>query len=185
MTGHPASTVRALGAPAALDLRSALGSFTTGVTVVTSSTGDGEHHATTANSFTSVSLDPPLVLVCLGNESRGLSSILRGDAFAVNVLSRAQEHLSAYFADPTRPAGPAALARVDYSLDANGCPRLEDSLASFACRVHAVHPGGDHAIVVGEVVDLVARPHDEPLVFHAGGYRRLAAASRLPRQWAS
>ena len=96
-------------------------------------------------SFTSVSLEPRLVLVCLSGASRTLAALLEAGVFSVNVLTECQEEVARRFADPCRPAGSGAFAGIPFTFDAQGCPRLDDSLASFACRVHAVHDGGDHA----------------------------------------
>jgi flavin reductase (DIM6/NTAB) family NADH-FMN oxidoreductase RutF len=147
--------------------------FATGVTVVSTTTPDGRLHAMTANSFTSVSLDPTLVLVCLSRPSRGLDSVLQAGVFSVNVLSEVQAGLSRRFADRRRATG-AGFAGTGFTLDVHGCPQFDDSLASFACRVHAVHPGGDHAILVGEVDAFAVGDVAEPLVFHGGRYRSLA-----------
>lgn len=181
MTGPGASEPDVRGARA---FRSALGMFATGVTVVSTLTRDG-FHATTANSFTSLSLDPRLVLVCLSRAGRTRSAILEAGVFSVNVLSEDQEHLSRHFADRHRSAGRDAFAGIRFSLDRHGCPRLDRSLASFACRVVAVHEGGDHAIVVGEVAGFVTNPGTGPLVFHEGGYRTLFAAPDCFEQVAS
>jgi len=155
--------------------RSALGMFATGVTVVATLNRDG-FHAATANSFTSLSLDPRLVLVCLNTASRTLSAILEAGVFSVSVLGEDQEDVSRQFADRHRPAGWDAFAGTRFSLDGHGCPRLDKSLASFACRVHAAHEGGDHVIVVGEVAGMTVKPGTAPLVFHDGGYRTLFGA---------
>jgi flavin reductase (DIM6/NTAB) family NADH-FMN oxidoreductase RutF len=167
------------------EFRAALGTFATGVTVVATTTPDGEHHATTANSFTSVSLDPMLVLVCLGAGGRGLEAIRAAEVFSVNVLAEPQEDLSRRFADRHRPPGTAGFAGTRFALDRLGCPRLGDSLATFSCRVHTVHPAGDHAIVVGEVAGLTVAPGAEPLVFHGGRYRALAPEAGIADRWAS
>jgi 3-hydroxy-9,10-secoandrosta-1,3,5(10)-triene-9,17-dione monooxygenase reductase component len=165
------------------EFRSALGMFATGVTVVATLTRDG-FHATTANSFTSLSLDPRLVLVCLNTASRTLSAIAETGVFSVSVLSEFQEDVSQRFADRDRPAGTEAFRGIRISLDGHGCPRLDESLASFGCKVHALHEGGDHVIVVGEVVEMSVRSAGDPLVFHEGAYRRLLARDYLD-QWAS
>ena len=161
-----------------------MGTFATGVTVVGTVTRAG-FSATTANSFTSLSLAPPLVLVCLSTSSRTLTAILKATVFSVSVLSEDQEDVSRRFADRHRESGWEAFAGTRYSLDRHGCPRLDESLASFACRVHALHQGGDHAIVVGEVGGMLVRPGPNPLVFHDGGYRRLLDPPGHLRQLAS
>jgi flavin reductase len=150
--------------------REAMGSFPTGVTVVTVASDEGNIHGITVNSFSSVSLDPMLVLICLKRTSRGLDLIERGGAFAVNVLSAGQHDLARRFANRHRPAGPAMFDGVPYKPGVTGCPFLVDATASFDCRLRRSHPAGDHLIVLGEVVALVHRPQLEPLIFHAGTY---------------
>lgn len=169
MAGHAllASTVD-VGA-----FRQAMGSFPTGVTVVTVASDDGNMHGMTVNSFSSVSLDPMLVLVCLNETSRALDLIERAGAFVVNVLSAGQQDVSRWFADRHRPAGPTMFDRVPFEPGVTGCPVLADTTASFDCRLRQSHPAGDHLIVLGEVLALVHRPQLEPLLFHAGTYKSL------------
>ena len=164
--------------------REAMGSFPTGVTVVTVASGDGHIHGITVNSFSSVSLDPMLVLICLKKTSRGLGLIERAGAFAVNVLSAGQHDLARRFANRQRPVGPAMFDGVPFEPGVTGCPVLVDASASFDCRLRRSHPAGDHLIVLGEVVALVHRPQLEPLIFHAGTYgagRRSPAVDSLDR----
>jgi flavin reductase len=163
----PASTVDVSA------FRQAMGSFPTGVTVVTMASDDGSMHGLTVNSFTSVSLDPMLVLVCLDQASRGAGLIERAGAFVVNVLSAGQQDVSRRFADRRRPAGSAMFDGVPFEPGATGCPVLADTTASFDCRLRQSHRAGDHLIVLGEVVALVHRPQLEPMIFHAGTYRSL------------
>ena len=155
--------------------RQAMGEFPTGVTVVTVASGDGAMHGTTVNSFSSVSLDPMLVLVCLNEKSCGLRLIERAGAFAVNVLSAGQQDVSCRFASRNRPAGPAMFDGVPFEPGVTGCPVLAGATASFDCRLWQSHRAGDHLIVLGEVVALVHRPHLEPLIFHARTYKSLEA----------
>ena len=162
--GQPAADVTAY--------RAAMGSFPTGVTVVTVA-ADGTMHGMTVNSFSSVSLDPMLVLVCLNATSRGLGLIELAGAFVVNVLSAGQQDISRWFADRHRPVGSAMFAGVPFDPGVTGCPVLADASASFECRLRQSHRAGDHLIVLGEVVALVHRPQLEPLVFHAGTYKSL------------
>ncbi|WP_459984860.1 flavin reductase family protein [Nocardioides sp. AN3] len=152
--------------------------FATGVTVV-STASRGGFHATTANSFTSVSLSPQLVLVCLTTGSRTLTAIGSSGFFAVSVLSSAQEDLSSHFASRGRPHGSAGLAGTRFTLDRHGCPRFTGSTASFACRVHDVLPGGDHVIVLGEVAAYTSQPGADPLLFHDGRYARIQPEAAL------
>jgi flavin reductase len=158
--------------------RQAMGSFPTGVTVVTVASDDGNMHGVTVNSFSSVSLDPMLVMVCLTETSRGVGLIERAGAFVVNVLSAGQQDLSRWFADRHRPVGSAMFDGVPFEPGATGCPVLADAAASFDCRLRQSHSAGDHLIVLGEVVALVHRPHLEPLLFHSGTYKSLEHESR-------
>jgi len=153
--------------------RRAMGSFPTGVTVVTVASGDGDMHGITVNSFSSVSLDPMLVLVCLNETSPGIGLIERARAFAVNVLSAGQQDVSRWFANRYRPAGATMFDGLPFEPGVTGCPVLAGSAASFDCRLRQSHRAGDHLIVLGEVVALVHRPQLEPLIFHAGSYRSL------------
>ena len=158
--------------------RQAMGSFPTGVTVVTVACDDGDMHGMTVNSFSSVSLDPMLVLVCLGETSRGVGLIERAEAFVVNVLSAGQQDVSRWFANRDRPAGSAMFDGVPFKPGVTGCPVLVGATASFDCQLRQSHRAGDHLIVLGEVVALVHRSQLEPLVFHAGTYKSLEHESR-------
>jgi flavin reductase len=153
--------------------RRAMGSFPTGVTVVTVASDDGSMHGITVNSFSSVSLDPTLVLVCLNQTSPGVGLIQRAGAFAVNVLSAGQQDISRWFANRYRPAGSTMFDGVPSEPGVTGCPVLADATASFDCRLRQSHRAGDHLIVLGEVVALAHRPQLEPLIFHAGSYKSL------------
>ena len=161
--------------------RGAMASFATGVTVVTVRSSDGDLHGMTVNSFSSVSLDPTLVMVCLAESSRGLELIEDAGVFSVNVLSHSQESVSRWFADRHRPADSTMFTGVAIELGATGCPTLREAAAAFDCRVHRLAPAGDHVIVIGEVVSLTHRTELEPLVFHAGGYRSLSAPASAGR----
>jgi flavin reductase (DIM6/NTAB) family NADH-FMN oxidoreductase RutF len=150
-------------------LRSSFGLFATGVTVV-SVRMKGEAHAMTANSFTSVSLDPPLILLCVGSATK-IASLMEGEGtFVVNILSRAQQDLSTYFAGGWRGQDPPP-----YRLQAwkDGI-RLAEAMAAFRCRTVAMHEAGDHFIVVGQVEE-IDRDEDvrEPLLFFGGRYGAL------------
>jgi flavin reductase len=166
-------TLQDLGPADVTAFRKAMGSFPTGVTVVTMAGSDGSMHGITVNSFSSVSLDPMLVLVCLEQTSRGLGLIERAGAFVVNVLSAGQQHVSRWFADRHRPEGSMMFDGVPCEPGLTGGPVLTDAAASFDCRLRQSHRAGDHLIVLGEVVSLVHRPQLEPLIFHAGAYKSL------------
>jgi flavin reductase (DIM6/NTAB) family NADH-FMN oxidoreductase RutF len=151
----------------ARELRDAFGAFATGVTVVTAVRPDGEPVGTTANSFTSVSLDPPLVLWCLSNQSTSLTAFTPGSPFAVHVLGHEQHDLAIHF---------ARRWREKFDIDPHWRrepepPHIADALCRFVCRVHSILPGGDHRIIVGEVVSFAQR-NGAPLVFHAGRFGR-------------
>jgi flavin reductase (DIM6/NTAB) family NADH-FMN oxidoreductase RutF len=152
----------------AADLRHAMGHFATGVTVVTSVGPDATPVGTTANAVTSLSLDPPLVLVCFDRSSLTLRAVLAHGAFAVNVLAAPQRHLSANFA---RRGLAAAWEEVLHRRGPTGSPRLAGVLAAVECTVEHCMPGGDHEIVVGRVREVESRDDEAaPLVFWRGGY---------------
>jgi len=168
---------RAASTVAVSAFRRAMGSFPTGVTIVTVACDDGTMHGVTVNSFSSVSLDPMLVLVCLNGTSRAVDLIEGAGAFVVNVLSVAQQDVSRWFANQHRPPGPAMFDGVPLEPGVTGCPILADAAASFDCRLRQSYHAGDHLIVLGEVVTLIHRPQLEPLIFHAGTYKSLAQES--------
>ncbi len=148
-----------------LELRRALGTFATGVTVVTTVDRDGAPRGFTANSFTSVSLDPPLILVCLAKKAASYPVFSDADSFAVNILSEDQKPVSAAFASPTGDR----FASVAWSGRATGCPVFEDVVAWLDCRTHEVVDGGDHGIFIGRVVDYDYTA-SSPLGFCRGAY---------------
>ena len=150
-------------------LRDALGSFATGVTVVTCFDEQGEPFGLTANSFTSVSLDPPLLLVCVHKHANCATALTGAEHFAVNVLQTGQQPASIRFS--TRHDD--RFGPNDWSPGELGAPVLTESMAVFECRSHAVHEGGDHHILVGEVIKASFDPSLDPLLFFRGKYRRL------------
>jgi flavin reductase (DIM6/NTAB) family NADH-FMN oxidoreductase RutF len=154
--------------------RQVLGSFATGVTVVTTR---GEEHAygMTANAFSSVSLDPPLVLVCGRKASEGSEYIERNGLFAINILAAHQEPLSRYFASKDRPRGRDAFRDVPHRIAVSGAPILDGTVAFLDCSLHAAHDAGDHRIFIGEVLAIETDPDAKPLLFHGGGYRFLGS----------
>jgi flavin reductase (DIM6/NTAB) family NADH-FMN oxidoreductase RutF len=152
------------------ELRRVLGHFATGVTVVTARAG-GEPVGMVANSFTSVSLEPPLVLFCAGVDSETWPRIRAAESFCVNVLGHRQRELAVSFArkGTDRYEGVELVERED------GPPRLAGAIAHIDCRIWAEYPGGDHTIVVGEVRELAVAEEDavaleEPLIFYRGGF---------------
>jgi flavin reductase (DIM6/NTAB) family NADH-FMN oxidoreductase RutF len=158
----------------ATDFREAMGHFATGVTVVTSVGADGRPVGTTANAVSSLSLDPPLVLVCFDRASLTLAAIRNHGAFVVNMLAARQRQLSANFA---RAGLAAAWDGVGHRPGITGSPRLHGVLAAVECTVEYRLPGGDHEIIVGRVRDVeTAEEGTAPLVYWRGGYTALPAA---------
>lgn len=157
------------------ELRKAIGHFATGVTVVTSLTPDGRPIGSTANALSSVSLDPPLVLVCLREESETLYALLGHEQFAINVLGHSQLELAERFAGR---ANGHTWGRVAYRRGVHGAPLLEGAVATLECTLHDIADGGDHRIVIGRVSE-VRHPEAPvvPLVFYRGAYAGLADPS--------
>jgi flavin reductase (DIM6/NTAB) family NADH-FMN oxidoreductase RutF len=159
-----------------LQFRSALGTFATGVTVITTRGPRGELVGNTANSFNAVSLDPPLILWSLGKSALSFKAYLSTDHFAVNVLREGQEELSARFA---RQLGDK-WEGLEYETWETGCPILPNVLAVFECKTAYTYQGGDHVIFVGEVLKYDFDPHGKPLVFWRGGYCQVGDAGTTP-----
>lgn len=157
------------------EFRSALGAFATGVTVITTR-GPDHVYGMTANAFSSLSLDPPLVLTCVISATEGERNIRANGIFAVNVLSDRQEPISRYFASKDRPRGLGAFAEVPFQEAVTGAPILTGIAAYLDCRVADAHDAGDHVIFIGEVLDLGVYPDARPLLFHGGRYASLAEA---------
>jgi 3-hydroxy-9,10-secoandrosta-1,3,5(10)-triene-9,17-dione monooxygenase reductase component len=147
--------------------RRVLGQFATGVTIVTASDGD-EPAGVAANSFTSVSMDPPLVLFCVGRTSSTWPRIERAHKFAVNILGDHQEELSRLFATK----GADRFAATEWHIGVGGSPVLDECIAYLDCEFWAEYDGGDHIIVVGRVLDLGVTHDAGPLVFYQGQYGR-------------
>ena len=150
-------------------LRDALGCFATGVTVVTCLTQAGTPTGLTVNSFTSVSLDPPLLLVCLAKPAASAAALIAAPCFAVNVLQTGQQPASIRFA--TRDED--RFGTTPWSCGEAGAPILAQSLGVFECERYAVYDGGDHHILVGEVVKASFDASLDPLLYFRGRYRRL------------
>jgi len=147
------------------DFRNALGQFATGVTIVTTRTSGGEPIGLTANSFSSVSLSPPLVLWSLSLRSPNLPNFLQATHFAINVLARDQIALSQRFSKPI----PNKFEGVDCTDSANGMPLLNGMAAHFECRTEARHYSGDHVIFIGHVLKYSHADRDA-LGYHRGRY---------------
>ena len=150
--------------------RDVLGRYAAAITVVTT-TDDGRPAGLTCQSFTSVSLDPPLVAFLPMRRSRAFSSIRRTGTFCVNFLSSRQAALSDRMASGTDHK----FAGVEWQPSrATGSPLLEGIVGHVDCSVHAIHEAGDHYLVIGSVVDLAVGDEDDPLVYYRGAYRDLA-----------
>lgn len=163
------------GALSKRDLRDAFGTFATGVTVVTAIRPDGEPVGITANSFTSVSLEPALLLWCLAAASTSAVAFSIGAPFAVHVLSHEQMDLALHFAQR---------AREKFHIDPHWRshphpPRLSEALCRFDCRVHARHAAGDHIVIVGQVLGF-SRQEGAPLVFARGRFGSFRADRGTP-----
>jgi flavin reductase (DIM6/NTAB) family NADH-FMN oxidoreductase RutF len=149
--------------------RDALGMFATGIAVVTARGPSGDPVGLTVNSFSSVSLDPPLVLWCLSLYSPTLAAFERCTHYAINVLAVEQDGLSQHFAS----SAPDRFAGIEWTGGLGGAPLIPGCCAAFECRNEVRHPGGDHLIFVGQV-ERFARHEREGLLYFRGGYRRLA-----------
>lgn len=155
------------------EFRKALGAFATGVTVITVDQG-GEVHGMTANAFSSVSLDPLLVLVCVDHRARTHAHLHEKKRFGINVLAENQRAISEYYARSTETHQHAEEAGAHFDRTQHGTPVLHGALAYLECRLHSAQPAGDHTIFIGEVEDVVVR-EGEPLLFFRGGYRKIGA----------
>lgn len=156
------------------EFRKAVGAFPTGVTVITTQGDDGHPYGMTANAFSSVSLDPPLVLVCVISGTEGHSTIERNGVFAVNILGAEQGPISRFFASRDRPRGKAAFVDVPHTTVSTGSPILDGVAAYLDCRLAALHGAGDHVIFIGEVLALGVDPGGASLLYHAGRYSRVS-----------
>jgi flavin reductase (DIM6/NTAB) family NADH-FMN oxidoreductase RutF len=158
------------------EFRKALGSFATGVTVITVDY-EGEVHGMTANAFTSVSLDPMLVLVCVDHRARTHTHLHTKKRFGVNVLAESQRAISEYYALATQTHQDAEReAGAQFDRTAHGTPVLHGALAYLECRLRTAEDAGDHTIFIAEVEDVVVRDGD-PLLFFRGEYRAIGAGS--------
>lgn len=155
------------------DFRRAMGRWATGVAVLTSRLG-GHDLGMTANSLTSVSLDPMLVLVCLENDSRFQEVVVEAGVWGVSILAAEQRAAASWFATRGRPAAEQMAQFAHHRGEATGVVLLEGALAHLECRNHAVLPAGDHTILVGEVVSAALPDVIGPaLTYYRGGYGRL------------
>jgi flavin reductase (DIM6/NTAB) family NADH-FMN oxidoreductase RutF len=150
------------------EFRQALGQFASGVTVITTQ-HHGQLHGTTASSFCSLSLKPPLVLVCLDLSSAIHDLIIESQMFGVNILAEHAETISRHFARRV----PDKFSTIAYSLGQAGIPLLEDTLTQLECHLVARYPGGDHSIFIGEVVSINTQPQYQPLLYFRSRYNQL------------
>jgi flavin reductase (DIM6/NTAB) family NADH-FMN oxidoreductase RutF len=148
--------------------RTAMGKFATGVTVIATDV-DGDVHGMTANAFMSVSLDPKLVVISIGEKARILEKIKQSQTFSVNILAADQQELSMIFAGQLKEHREVEFDRLD------GKPVLNGAVAQIACEVSAEYLEGDHTLFIGRVTDIHLEDA-EPLIFYSGRYRALAEA---------
>lgn len=172
--GRPEGVPAETGGIDAQAFRGALGCFATGITIVTAVSPSGELLGVTANSFNSVSLDPPLVLFSLHRAAYSLGAFAEGGHFAVNILREEQQELSIRFA---RALGDKWQG-IDYEVWSTGAPILSGCLASFECRTRALYDGGDHVIFLGEVLRLRSSSEGRPLLYFRGRYGGIASPER-------
>jgi len=155
-----------------MEFRRALGCFATGVTVITATDDAGNPRGLTANAFSSLSLEPTLILVCVDHRSDTFPVISRASAFAVNILGEDQREVSQRFAGK----GEDKFAGVPYRAGGTGAPVIEGALAVIECKVESAHEAGDHTIFVGNVQHIEHGP-GKPLLFFRGNYASLPEAA--------
>ncbi len=155
----------------AAEFRAACGLFASGVTIVTRRLPDGSPYGMTVSSFTSVSLDPPLVLACIDRNARFLQDLDADQAFAVNVLREHQQHLAARFADRNEDD---RFAGIEWTPGWRDVPLVGGVVVTFACSLYQKVPSGDHLILIGEVHD-IQRHKGGPLIWCDRGYHHLPA----------
>lgn len=161
------------------EFRKALGQFATGVAVITASDRAGAAIGMTMSSFNSVSLDPPLILFSVDRGAMSLPATLEAEGYAVNLLSRSQEHLSNQFAKALSDKWQA----VAHSLGHAQAPLIHGALAHFECEPYAHYDGGDHVIFVGRVLRFSTQPEEQPLIFFRGKYNSLRTETESEPQW--
>jgi len=149
-------------------LRQVMGHFATGVTIITTFNKDGQMHGLTANAFTSVSLEPPLLLISVDKKAESYPAFEESKVFTVNILADEQEGLSRKFA----VSGGNKFEGVAYRKGGNGAAILDGTLAHIECTLYAVYEGGDHTLYLGEIQEAEVR-EGKPLVFYRGGYRAI------------
>jgi flavin reductase (DIM6/NTAB) family NADH-FMN oxidoreductase RutF len=156
----------------AREFRNAMGCFATGVTIITTVDAKGELFGVTANSFSSLSLDPPLALFCLDLKAMSLDAFNSATHFNINILADSQQELSTHFAK----SGTDKWTGMNYELSESGCPVLPGCVSMLECRKRDMHEGGDHVIIVGEVENFSNESDGkQPLLFYRGQYKGLSA----------
>ncbi|MDO8433248.1 MAG: flavin reductase family protein [Candidatus Binatus sp.] len=151
------------------ELRRIMGHFATGVTIITSVRSSGELHGLTANAFTSVSLVPPLLLICVDKKAESYPCFSETRVFTVNILSSDQEALSRKFS----VSGGNKFEGVSYRIGANGAPILDGTLAYIECAVSQEVDAGDHTLYLGDIQQAETPHEGKPLLFFRGGYREM------------
>jgi len=155
------------------ELRRVMGHFATGVAVITTHAADGEYYGLTANALSSLSLVPPLLLVCIDKKAESYRCFDESKVFNANILGADQEDISRRFASNSM-SGAKKFEGTSYRIGANGAPILTGVLAYLECRVTAAFDGGDHTIYVGEI-EQADSIEGEPLLFFRGGYRSIGS----------
>jgi flavin reductase (DIM6/NTAB) family NADH-FMN oxidoreductase RutF len=151
------------------EFRRALGHFAAGVTVVTAKLADGQAVGITVTAFSSLSLEPPLALICIDRRARIHDHLQVGSAFAVNLLGQDQEFVSRRFAS----SEPDQFREIGYREGTSGSPLIAGAIATVECRITELLPGGDHTIIVG-TVEATTVAEGKPLLYFRGGYAQLA-----------
>lgn len=154
------------------EFRHVLGHFATGVTVITTADDDARPAGLTASAFASVSLDPPLVLVCVDHKAQSYPALRERGRFAVNILTTEQESISRRFAT----SRPDKFQDIPFTLSAEGVPLLDGALAQIECRTVSAHVEGDHTIFVGRV-ERARAGAGSPLCYYRGRYDHLSGAN--------
>jgi len=160
--------------PTPAEFRLALGQFATGVSVITAQRTPNQAHGMTANSFTSVSLDPLLVLICVDEDAHLLPLVKKQKRFGVSILKENQQAISEYFAQTKESAEIEARLGIRYRWTKSGIPLLEDALAHLTCEVVSSHVAGDHTVFIAEVASVEVYGGD-PLLYFRGDYRHIAS----------
>ncbi len=150
------------------DFRNALSRFASGVTVVTTKDAEGNKHGITVSAFSSVSLEPPLVLICIENSAGSVYAFRESEMFVVNVLNRDQIELSERFASQLTDK----FTGVDFDINIDGIPVISNCLANISCRVRNIYEGGDHTIFIGEVETADINEGD-PIIYFRSDYHRI------------